>query len=156
MLSNLNVLQSLYNATNLESSARLDEAACSQLLMIATNLVDVLRNYSERLDMSAPCKYNPSIEHKNISEAMVRPTKPTPVSEKLVYERQILAVIALFVSDYSHVGESLLFDRLNITNADMGDVEVIDLEYGDVSFIEALTDVLHRIGCSVSEFDNFR
>lgn len=156
MLSNLNVLQSLYNAAKLEAGARLDDAATTQLLMIATNLIDVLRNYSERLDMPAPCKYNPSLEHKNISDAMARPTKSASVSEKLVYERQILAVVALFVSDYAHIGESLLFDRMDAIQLAPPEIEVIDVEYGKESFIEALTEVLHRIGCSVSKCTKMR
>lgn len=154
MLSNLNVLQSLYNAARLEAGERLDDAATTQLLMIATNLVDVLRNYAERLDMPAPCKYNPSLEHKNISDAMARPLKSASVSEKLVYERQILAVIALFVSDYAHIGESLLFDRMDTIQLAPAEIEVIDVEYGKESFIEALIEVLHRIGCSVSKCKN--
>lgn len=113
MLSNLNVLQSLYNASQLTSEPSLDDDSTAQMLMIAANLIDTLRNYSDRLDMPAPCKYNPTVEYKALQETMKRRADTALPTEKLVYERQILAVIALFCSEYEHIVESLLFERLD-------------------------------------------
>lgn len=189
MLSNLNVLQSLYNASRLTSNPRLDDSTTTQLFLIAANLIDALRSFSDRLDMPAPCKYNSTVEFKAIQEAMTRPANTAMASEKLVYERQILAVIALFCSEYKHIVDSLLFERLdkiqpnqdqerkqsvqnnenqpvqnaanqsilNIANQSIANIanrsvqNVVHAEAdGSVSFVEALIDVLHRIGCSVS------
>lgn len=132
---------------------RLDVTGTAQLLMIAANLVEVLCNCADRLDPLSPRKYNPSTQHKIVSNSYHSADVPAEPSEKFVYERQALAVLALFCADYKHIIESLLFEPMNNLQAapsKQKDAEKYDPKYKKMSFIEALIDVLHKIGTSVS------
>lgn len=152
VLSNLHVLQSLYNATKTNISPKIDESAKNHIIMITTNLIEILRNYYVEC-LEPPNKYNPSAECKSISDSIIgeSPTESSSASEKLVYERQMLAVIALFCADFPIISESLLFDRLEIEQQQIdGEIQQIGVENGNESFIKVITDVLRKIGYSVS------
>lgn len=153
VLSQLNALQSLYNTARMMKNERLDETATAQLLMIAANLVEVLCNCADRLDPLSPRKYNPSTQQKIVSKSYHSSDVATEPSEKFVYERQALAVLALFCADYEHIIESLLFERMDALQATPNkqkDAEKYDPKYKKMSFIEALIEVLQKIGTSVS------
>lgn len=152
VLSNLHVLQSLYNATKTNITPKIDESTKKHIIMITTNLIDILRNYFVEC-LEPPNKYNASVECKIIADSIVEAQSESSSSgsEKLVYERQMLAVIALFCADFPTISESLLFDWLEIEQQQIDDeIQQMEVQNENESFIKVLTDVLCKIGYSVS------
>lgn len=73
------------------------------------------------------------------------------MDEKLIYERQLLAVMALTITEYPDTTQTLLFGKCDepTTNGDEDDGMGGDNRIG--SFVDILADVLCNIGHSVRD-----
>lgn len=166
--NNLHALQSIYNGSNVTGFPQFDEKTKKHITTIVTYLIGVLLNYVRQLEMRPFNKYNPSAEHRVISDsiintsnlnhqcsALMMPTQPkltkTPVYEKLMYERQMLAVIALLCSQHSCIANSIMYDQLDIVNISSVEGDMIELEKKNHSFIGCLVHILHFIGYAVKK-----
>lgn len=158
-LSSLSVLQSLYNGAKAKQISLLDDSLMKQFRGIANTLIDALKAYTSRLESRTPAKYNPMNEFKNLCEETLKMTadtaKGTPASigcdEKLIYETQVLAVIALICSEFSNATQTLLFEKCedDAVGGDGDENMAGDNRVG--SFVDILTDLLCAIGHSVSK-----
>lgn len=154
-LNSLSALQAMYNGAKAKRLHILDNSMMKEFAIIANTLIDVLKIYTSRLTMRAPTKYNPATEYKMLSEEMTNstasPEELTNVDEKLIYETQALAVIALLCTDFSNVTESLLFEKCEETTPHTDADDEMNGENRIGSFVDVLTDVLCAIGHSVSD-----
>lgn len=155
-LNSLSVLQSLYNGAKAKQVSLLDDIVLKEFTDITNTLIEGLKIYASRLTQRTPAKYNPINEYKNLSEETLKLTaemaKRTPASincdEKLIYETQVLAVIALLCTEFSNATQTLLFDKCENCATDGDENENGENRVG--SFVDILTDVLCAIGHSVS------
>lgn len=126
----------------------LESSLMKEFTLITNAFIDELKTYASRLTLRTPTKYDAPSECKQISEETTKTT--TPVEEKLIYERQMLAVIALLCTDFSNATQLLLFDKCDESPANEGDDDEMDGVNRIGSFADILTDVLYNIGSSVS------
>lgn len=164
----LSVLQSLYNGAKAQKLRLLDNNMMKEFTGIANTIAYALRIYTERLPRRTPTKYNSATEYKILSEQMskaLNSTVPLPnisgapelatcIDEKLIYEQQILAVIALLCTDFSNTSQSILFKKCEDQSTSPDEDIEIDGEQRIGSFVDILTDVLCIIGHSVSQFQS--
>lgn len=155
-------MQSIYNGAKAKKSRVLDNNLMEEVTIITNAFINILRNYAGRLTLQTPTKYNAALESKLISDEMAKTTTSngsiptsTPVDEKLIYERQLLAVIALLCTDFPNTTQSLLFDKCEDSPpSNDGADDEMDGENRIGSFVDILTDVLCNIGHSVSTFES--
>lgn len=137
------------------------------ITIMTTHLIGVLLNYARQLEVRPFHKYNPSAEHKLISDSVIsdvnyqcrtsnipemQKSSKTIVSEKLIYERQMIAVIALLCGQHSCILDSLLHDIIDtdlITNAEGEQDENLKTENQHESFMNCLVKILRLIGYAV-------
>lgn len=153
-LNSLNALQSIYNGAKSKNLRVLDNNMMKEFTIISNAFIDALRSYASRLSLHTPTKYNAALECKILSEEMTKTnitneTTPT-LDEKLIYERQMLAVIALLCTDYPNTTHSLLFEKCDEVSANDNDDVEMDGDNRIGSFVDILADVLCNIGHSVS------
>lgn len=158
-LNSLSVLQSLYNGAKAKQISLLDDILMKQFKGITNTFIEALKAYTSRLTLRTPAKYNPINEFKNLSEETLKLTaeaaKGTPspsisCDEKLIYETQVLAVIALICTEFSNATQTLLFEKCEDYAADSDANENLHGENRVGSFVDILTDLLCAIGHSVS------
>lgn len=156
-LNSLSVLQSLYNGAKAKQFSLLDDDLMKQFKGITNTFIEALRAYTSRLTPRTPGKYNPINEFKNLSEETMKstaePAKGIPSTsiscdEKLIYEAQVLAVIALVCTEFSNATQTLLFEKCDDYAMDTDVNENGENRVG--SFVDILTDLLCAIGHSVS------
>lgn len=161
----LNALQSIYNGAKAKKSRILNNNLIKEFIIITNAFIDALKTYASRLTLRTPTKYNSALECKIISEEVTKTTTSNggtsgktetmspPVDEKLIYERQMLAVIALICTDFPNTTQSLLLEKCEESSPNDGDDDEMDGENRIGSFIDILTDVLYTIGTSVRRFE---
>lgn len=162
ILNCLNELQSIYNDARSKKLRALDNTMAKEFTRITNQFIDALRFYAVRLPLHTPSKYNPALEFKILSDEMAKSnnsngTSLPPADEKLFYERQILAVVALFCTEFPQTTQSLLFEKCervettpNYMEDDAnGDDDEMDGDNRVGSFIDILIDILSKIGHSV-------
>lgn len=159
-LNCLNTLQSIYNGAKSRKLHALDNNMMKEFTAVANTFIDILKMYATRLALRTPTKYNPAAECKNLLEDLSKNTarnnlrdsdneaSEKSTSEKLVYERQMLAVIALLCTDFPNTTQSLLFEKCEDSSATEDDE--MDGENRVGSFVDILTDIFCTIGHSVS------
>lgn len=154
-LNSLSALQAMYNGAKAKRLLILDNNMMKEFTIIANTLIDVLKIYTARLTLRAPTKYNPATEYKILSEDTTQspnsPDESMNVDEKLIYETQALAVIALLCTDFANATESLLFDKCEESTPHPDEDDEMNGENRIGSFVDMLTDVLCAIGHSVSD-----
>lgn len=158
VLNSLYILQSLYSGAKAKRLNLLDDTIVKEFKAIANAFMEELKLYASRLTLRTPTKYNPINEYKILSEETLKLTaekaKVTPAlincDEKLVYEAQVLAVIALLCTEFSNVTQILLFEKCEVRASDSDENENMDVENRVGSFVDILTDVLCAIGHSVT------
>lgn len=158
-LNSLSVLQSLYNGAKAKQISLLDDTMLKEFKRISNALIEALKIYASRLTQRTPTKYNPVNEYKTLSEETLKLTakmaKEAPAStsasidcdEKLIYETQVLAVIALICTEFENATQTLLFEKCESCATDNDENEQGENRVG--SFVDILTDVLCAIGHSV-------
>lgn len=140
----------MYNGTKAKRLRLLDNDMMKEFIMITTTFIDGLKIYTGRLTLRTPTKYNPATEYKILSDETAKQTNHTAdIDEKLIYETQVLAVIALLCTDVSNTTHTLLFDKCEELARNDDDDEM-DGANRVGSFVDILTDVLCAIGHSVS------
>lgn len=150
ILKCLNVLQSIYNGAKSNRLRTLDDKMMKEFTVIINAFIDALRNYFSRITLRTPTKYNAALECKLLSEDMAK-TSSTPIDEKLIYERQMLAVIALLCTDFPNTTHSLLFAKCDVPEEKANQDDEMNGESRIGSFVDILADVLCNIGQSVSK-----
>lgn len=154
ILKCLSALQSIYNGAKSNKLQMLDDNMMTEFTVIMNAFITTLKNYGNRLPLRTPTKYDPVLEHKILAEAMTKIT--ISEDEKLMYEKQIIAVIALLCTHFSNITRSLLFDKCEAGSDDDDDDE-INGESTVGTFVDILADVLCNIGLSVCLFmQNFQ
>lgn len=167
-LNSLSVLQSLYNGAKAKQFSLLDDALMKQFKGITNTLIEALKAYTSRLTQRTPAKYNPINEFKTLSEETLKltadaakgaPSTSIGCDEKLIYEAQVLAVIALICTEFSNATQTLLFEKCDDYAMDSDANGNGNGENRVGSFVDILTDLLCAIGHSVSyksiEFSHF-
>lgn len=157
-LNILSVLQSLYSGAKAKQLNSLDDTMMREFKLITNAFIETLKMYASRLTQQTPTKYNPINEYKVLSEETLKLTaakaKNAPAStncdEKLIYETQVLTVIALLCTEFSNVPQVLLFEKCEDCATDGDENENMDVENRVGSFVDILTDVLCAIGHSVT------
>lgn len=149
----VNILQSIYNGAKAKGLKALDNNLLKEFTMIINAFIDALKSYTSRLKLRTPTKYNAAMEAKLISEEMAKAstTNTVLVDEKLIYERQMVAVIALLCTDFPNTTKVLLFEKCEEAPDNENQDDEMDGENRIGSFVDILTDVLYNIGHSVSE-----
>lgn len=153
-LNILNALQSLYKGA--KASRSLDDNMMKEFEAIINAFIEALKIYASRLELRTPTKYNPVNEYKTLSEETLKSTTatgahpPSNIDEKLIYETQVLAVIALLCAEYPNIAQMLLFEKCEAQATDGDDNDYADGANRIGSFVDILTDVLCAIGHSVS------
>lgn len=149
----LNALQSIYNGAKAKRLRELDTDSIKEITMITNAFIDAMKTYASRLTLRTPTKYNAALECKIISEEMAKTSGSDSteilVDEKLIYERQLLAVIALLCTDFSNTTHLILFEKCEEASANDGEDDEMDGANRIGSFVDILTDVLYNIGYSV-------
>lgn len=157
-LNSLSTLQSMYNGAKAKRLRLLDNTMMKEFTAIANTFIDALKIYTGRLTLRTPTKYNPATECKLLSEELSKsvptntsdtPEASTYVDEKLIYETQVLAVIALLCTDFPNTTQFLLFEKCEESAANADQDDDMDGENRIGSFVDILTDVLCTIGHSV-------
>lgn len=158
ILNSLSVLQSLYTGAKSKRLNLLDDTMMKEFKFITNTFMEALKRYACRLTQRTPTKYNPINEYKILSEETLKLTaamaKGKPASticdEKLIYETQVLAVIALLCTEFSNTAQTLLFEKCeNCVSDNENGNENMDGENRVGSFVDILTDILCVIGNSV-------
>lgn len=158
-LNSLSVLQSLYNGAKAKQTSLLDDILMKQFKGITNTFIEALKVYTSRLTLRTPAKYNPINEFKNLSEETLKlaaeTAKGTPLTsiscdEKLIYETQVLAVVALICTEFSNATQTLLFEKCEDCAMESDANENVNGESRVGSFVDILTDLLCAIGHSVS------
>lgn len=169
-LNNLHALQTIHNNLKFTKQADIDVQTRRQISVFVTELIWMLRSYVGRLELHQANKYNPLHEFQRISGSAnitsitsvqlsstatesVHQEKPM-AGEKLIYERQMLAVIALLCDDFKSFATSILLDKIerlpgteDITDQDEDAMDVDS--NGDQTFVDMLAEILCTIGFSV-------
>lgn len=157
-LNSLSVLQSLYNGAKAKQLSLLDDTMMKEFKGITNALIETLKNYASRLTQRAPTKYNPINEYKTLSEETIKltdemakgiPAPPLNCCEKLIYETQVLAVVAELCTEFTNTTQMLLFEKCEHCAMDSDENENGNGENRVGSFVDTLTDVLCAIGHSV-------
>lgn len=156
-LNSLSVLQSLYNSAKAKRLRLLGTDMMNEFKVIANTFIDALKMYASRLTLRTPTKYNPIAEYKILSEETLKlaaeKAKSTPetitIDERLIYETQVLAVIALLCTEFPNATHLLLFEKCEESAVNDNENEEVDGENRTGSFVDVLTDVLCAIGHSV-------
>lgn len=157
-LNSLSTLHSLYNGAKAKRLRLLDSTMMKEFSSIANTFIEALRIYTGRLILRMPTKYNPANEYRILSEDISKstashssnmPGASINVDEKLIYETQVLAVIALLCTDFPNTTQSLLFEKCEEFVANADDDNDMDDANRIGSFVDILTDVLCTIGHSV-------
>lgn len=157
-LKHLNALQSIYNGAKARGTHVLDDNSLKEVTIITNSFIDAMKIYASRLTLRVPSKYDAPLECKIVAEEMSKTAasqvsddsdwKMPPVGEKLIFERQMLAVISLLCTDFPNVTQTLLFEKCE--DSDTED-DKMDGENQMGTFVDMLTDVLDKIGHSVSK-----
>lgn len=163
ILNCLNALQAIYNGAKTQRLHALDRNMMKEFTEIINTFIEALKIYASRLPLRAPTKYNPATECKILSEELMKSTaannnspdtdsedSETFNNEKLFYERQMLAVIALLCSDFSNTTQTLLFEKCEEHATGASADDEMDAEQRIGSFVDIFTDILCTIGHSVS------
>lgn len=157
-LNSLNALQSIYNGVKSKNLRALDENMMKEFNIISKYFIRDLKNYASKLSLRTPTKYDAAMEFKLLSEEMTKTNSTNetmpPLDQKLIYERQMLAVIALLCTDYPNMTHSLLFEKCEEDSANDNDDDEMDGDNRIGSFVDILTEVLSKIGHSVSNSHN--
>ncbi|XP_031634094.1 uncharacterized protein LOC116347582 [Contarinia nasturtii] len=143
----LNALQSIYNGAKRRRMRVLDTDSVKEIISITNAFIYAMKSYANRLCLRVPTKYDAGLEAKLISDEMAKPTANL-IDDKLIYERQILAVISLLCTDFSNVTEIILFEKCEDQETNTDDDDEMDVENRAGSFVDILTDVLFKIGLS--------
>lgn len=162
--NNLHLLQSIYNRTQIIGFSTFDGRTMKQINYIATYLIGVLMNYIRELELKPFNKYNPSAELKVISDNSINEIYnknhlrgvgcqtissrliKSSVCEKLIYERQMLAVIALLCNQHPCIPNRLLCEPLNINQLPASDGVVTE---SGCTFMTCIVTILSAIGSAV-------
>lgn len=153
-LNTLNALQSLYKGAMASELRMLDDTKMNEFEAITNLFIDALKVYASSLELRTPGKYNPISEYKILSDETMKftaakenGTDQTPnFDEKLIYETQVLAVIALLCTEFSNATQMLLLKKCETDAADNEENENPDAENRIGSFVDILIDVLCAIG----------
>lgn len=157
-LNSLNALKSLYKGAKASLLRMLDDMMMKEFETITNTFIESLKIYASRLELRTPTKYNPVNEYKTLSEETLKLTaskanstnQSSNIDEKLIYETQVLAVIALLCAEFPNTTQMLLFEKCEVYATDGDDNDNSDGENRIGSFVDILTDVLCAIGHSVS------
>lgn len=153
-LNSLNALQSLYNGAKTSELRVLDDVKMMELEAITNMFIDALKMYVSPLELRLPTKYNPMSEYKILCDETLKATavkdQSSNLDEKLIYETQVLAVIALLCTEFPNATQMLLFKKCETGATDNNDNGDADGENRIGSFVDILTDVLCAIGHSVT------
>ncbi|XP_055300952.1 uncharacterized protein LOC129567734 [Sitodiplosis mosellana] len=156
-LKHLNTLHSIYNGAKAKKFRVLDNNSMKEIAIITNAFIDALKTYASRLTLRTPTKYNSALECKIISEEMAKATTANGsgsgttemlVDEKLIYERQMLAVIALLSTDFPNTTQLFLFEKCEESLSNDDEDDEMDGKNRIGSFVDILTDVLYNIGHS--------
>lgn len=162
-LNSLNTLQSMYNGAKAKRLRQLDSTMMKEFIAIVNVFIEGLKIYTSRLTLRTPTKYNPATEYKLLSDEKSTtvtsneadtPETTTNLDEKLIFETQVLAVIALICTDFPNATHSVLFDKCEETETNSDEDDEMNGDNRSGSFVDILTDVLCTIGHSVRN-DNF-
>lgn len=145
ILKHLQYLQMIWNQIDQIKQCRPDEIRIKQIFALAAELIFSLQIYSQQLDLSNFVKYNPTVEYKQLSEAVRKQELNKCANEKLIYESRMLSVLALICNRCASLTK-VLFDQL--ARIDSTEIEVITDE--NECFVDALADILKTIGFAVS------
>lgn len=159
-LNSLSTLQSLYNGAKAKRLRLLDNTMAKEFSAIVNTFIEGLKIYTGRLTIRTPTKYNPANEYRILSEEISKLTSSNNtntadasvnVDEKLIYETQVLAVIALLCTDFPNTTQLLLFEKCEecVADANADGDNNMDDENRIGSFVDIFTDVLCTIGHSV-------
>lgn len=161
-LNCLNTLQSIYNGAKTQKLRSLDNHMMKEFTNITNAFIDSLKIYASRLAIRTPNKYNPGTESKILSEELAKNTahnnlhgssdghlETTLSNEKLIYERQLLAVIAILCTDFQNTTPALLFEKCEDSSSYTAEDDEMDGENRIGSFVDILTDVFCTIGYAV-------
>lgn len=165
--NNLHLLQSIYNGTQIIGFSTLNGKTTKQINYIAKYLIGVLMNYVRQLELKPFNKYNPSAELKVISDNLINEISnknhlrevgcqtisprliKSSACEKLIYECQMLAVIALLCNQHPCIPNILLYEQMNIIQLPASDGMVSE---SDCSFMTYIDTILSAIGSAVRRF----
>lgn len=164
--NNLHLLQSIYYGTQIIGFSTFDGRTTKQINNIATYLIGVLKNYVGQLELKPFNKYNPSAELKVISDNLINEISnrnylrkkgcqaipprfiKSSICEKLIYERQMLAVIALLCNEHPCISDRLLREPMNINQ--LLATDGVDSE-SDCTFMSCIVTILSAIGSTVRD-----
>lgn len=162
--NNLHLLQSIYNETQTIGFTTFDGRTMKQIKYIATYLIGVLMNYVRQLELKPFNKYNPSAELKMISDNLINEMSnkdhlrgvgcqtisprliKSSICEKLIYELQMLAVIALLCNQHPCIPNRLLCEPISINKLPAADGVVSESE---CTFMTCIVTILSTIGSAV-------
>lgn len=148
ILKCLNALQSIYSGAKSNNLKMLGDNMMSEFTVIMNAFINTLRNYMNQLTLRTPTKYDAALESKLLAEDMTKTTMPA--DEKLMYEKQMLAVIALLCTHFPDITHTLLLEKCDAGNDDEEEDDVdMNGERRIGSFVDILADVLCNIGQSV-------
>lgn len=167
--NNLHLLQSIYNGTQSIGFSSFDGRTMKQINYIATYLIGVLINYVRQLELKPFNKYNPSAELKIISDNLINDISDknhlrgigcqtvsprmirNSVCEKLIYERQMLAVIALLCNQHPCIPNRLLCEPINIDQLPVSDGVG---SKNDCTFMTCIVTILSAMGSAVRRLNS--
>lgn len=174
----MHALQAIYTSANHTKQYKLDDKTKTQISTQVSELMFVLRSHVDRLEVPPQNRFNPLFEYQRISSSfaglsvsnnnstngvsgvsirqssVVNQEKPMIFGEKLIYERQMLAVIALFCENFHGFATSILSDKieqLQLPAENPNNENEMETTVRDQTFVDMLADVLTIIGFSVNK-----
>lgn len=161
ILEYLNYLERMYNQVDDIKSVRIDAPPIQEISALVNELSALLHAYVQQLDFSRAKKYDASAERKHLSKTVSNDAainrnsgrlrcfddKPCVAGEKLIFERRLLAALALVCSECPSATLSLLDSPIDLNPADAGTANDAVQE----CFIDSLAILLTHIAFLVSD-----